>query len=242
MKYTIGTGYYNTHKPKEDWSWDANERTSKPDLFLMWYVNTIKYSSPSQIVVIDSSMNASKPSKSVKEAVCWIETMANLGHVIDLDKAEGITKFGGWSMSFIISAMIAYNNKTDFIYKEQDCFAFNNWTDVFYSNHGKDMLVGRETVPDARLEQSLFWIKWRFIPEFIAQYMSIPKFDGAPLFNHTRPEHKFDSIRLQSTNIGFFDMGYGRQEIELLPPVTVPFYMQQLTDRKLSLLKTANYI
>lgn len=242
-EYTIGTGYYNTTQPKHNWSWDNTESTSKPDLFKIWYDNTLKYSSPKQIVVVDCSLDAPKPSKELRDNTCWIELKDNLGHVNDIDLLDGSIKFCGWTMSFMIGAMIAYNNKTDFIYKEQDCLAFNNWIDVFYNDiHKYQVLYGKESVKDSRVEQSLFWIKWEMIPSFVSWYMVSPINDAGPK-EFIRPEHKFFHIgRLRPDLVGYFNIPFGRSDVNQLPDGYKPFYIQQTTDAKLKFLKDNGYI
>lgn len=241
MKYTIGTGYYNS-KGRYPWAWDSKDPMDKPTFFNLWLENTLKFSKPEQIVVVDASMNAEKPSKEIMDSVCWIPLKDNLGHTLDMDHSTSYQRYSGWSTAFLITGLIAYNNKTDFIFKEQDCLAFNDWIGEFYKSHGYNMLVGREnSVYSLIVEHSLLWVKWEYIPEILSQYMMIRNPDGGP--NYVRTEHKFARIKENyPSEIGYFDFGYGRCDVTELPKNNSPFYMQQVSNSKLRLLKENSYI
>jgi len=195
VSYIIGTGYYNSKDAKFN---DA--------LFYknFWLINTFKYSNPDKIVVINSASDEVLTDNRVE----WINLTKNPLHVKDMSNDKSL--FGGWSLSFINSAMYAYSCGCDFIYKEQDCLFFGDVINRIYKNcEGKKMVTG-ELIDypnkDYTIELSLMFLKRDFIPIFLSELMAIDKTDG----NEMRPEKKFLIIRDKYPNdIGIIDFGYG---------------------------------
>jgi len=217
--YIIVTGY---------WS-DSQERA---DFFDLWWSNTLKYSKPEKIYVVNSASTVLPKEKKGD----WINLSYNLGHVHDLDWNDNPNKkFGGWSMSFLHACMLAFSEKKDLLYKEQDAIACGNWVDELYS-HNKPIVMGRpESSINQAIEQSLFLVKNEVLLEFASLYIALAKCDSGP--NFMRPELKFRVI-LQNyfqNRTEFTSMGYGRARPENLEKCLISgeaFYIQKLTSEE----------
>ncbi len=154
MKILIGTGFYAAKH------WHAD----KLDFFRrFWLPNTLRVSD--NIVVVDNSdVGFNQWHHPGRE----IRVLHNLGHMCD-PKPKG-SRLLGWSFSWILPALVAYCEQCDFVYKEQDCLAFNNRLPAIqkgraaFGNH-----------PKLECEQSLFWIQHDFILDFVQVYMAIPE-------------------------------------------------------------------
>lgn len=195
MNFIIGTGYYNYNSSVFD------DSTFLRDV---WIPNTKKLN-PNRIVIVNSNSEEIDCGNDVE----WINLSRNPKHVKDMGKDESL--FGGWSLSFINSAIYAYSCGCDFLYKEQDCLTFgDDLINVIYDKcKGKQMVTG-ELIDypnkDYTIELSLMFLKRDFIPLFLSELMSINKTDGYGM----RPEKKFLVIREKHPDkIGTFGFGYG---------------------------------
>jgi hypothetical protein len=177
MKYAIGTGY-----------------TGNEELFRLWLNNT-NDAHPSHIFVC-----AAGDYPCPKGDIVYTEG-PNWGHVFDMQH-DG--RFGGWSMGFMHGMMQAYARGCDYIYKEEDCFAFGDWVKNIYAVD-KNMVFGEYDHP-LKVEQSLVLVKWDFIPDFLSAFLGIRESDKI-----IWPEKKF-SMMLEKfpDEIGFIPFGYGR--------------------------------
>lgn len=194
MNFIVGTGYYN-----------YNSGVLDDSIFLrdVWLPNTRKLK-PKRIVIV----NSNSEEVDCGEGVEWINLTTNPKHVKDMGVDKSL--FGGWSLSFINSAIYAYSCGCDFIYKEQDCLIFGDVIDRLYKNcEGKQMVTGElfnYPNKDYTIELSLMLLKRDFIPVFLSELMSINKTDGKEM----RPEKKFLVIRDNHPNeIGVIDFGFG---------------------------------
>jgi tetratricopeptide (TPR) repeat protein len=215
-RYIIVTGYHS------DGSSSAPE-----DFFRLWYDNTIKYAKPHRIYVINA---ASKP---VDYGDCrWINLSENLGHVSGMSRRQ---QLGGASLSHLLGCMLAYLERADFIYKEQDCLAFGDYIERLYTEIGPaGFITGRtnENGPAAGLLGiSLLLGKLAFLPEFIARYASLRSSDVDLV-----PEFKIAEM----TRLARTQMGYDRSRpFNLRDP---GFYVQKLTAEELTTLRGAGLI
>lgn len=228
----IGTGYFAT---KENW-------TKKRHFLSLWRrfnLWPIREMADLKIAVVDNSQSGALSTRPMWEeyGIQSISVDTNLGHVHDFLNHD-TPQWGGWSMSWMITAMIAYSEQRDFIYIEQDCLCFGDWFGTlmqdrrynsqhppgeFDEGHEFDALIGtHDTMP---CEQSLFWVRHGYIPEFLKLYLEFQG-DGMML-----PEAKFRMmLRHHRQHIWFHSLGVGRQRPW---PETGPFYVQQLTDPEL---------
>lgn len=203
-KILIGTGFYST----------AENHWQRKNFFRRWWLNTWRTSE--RVVVVDNSeVGFTFPEIQI------IRVHNNLGPNTDVGPTH--SRLLGWSMSWIIPAMIAYSEQCDFVYKEQDCLAFGDWLpEICHAN----ISVGRNS--QMPCEQSLFYLKRDFIPTFVAQYIADPARD-----NEVMTECKMFEAAKGYMNTRFFDMPFGRER-----PLTFysdrPWYAQRWTDDELA--------
>ena len=213
MRYTIGTGYR------------ASESHGAA-FFETWMKNTRGHANPVDLIVVNAN---SVPQPQLGGT--WLNTFHNYGHVKTMEKGE---KYGGWWLGFMMGAMMAYHNACDFIYKEQDCLAFGPWVKQLYDDAKQTdapVLVGRFN-HKYKIEQSLVWVRRKFIPKLINLYLSIPDTDVT-----LRPELKFLRIMKRHPKVvAFTRMGCGRNRP--LPLEATCFYAQKLKPAELQALRT----
>lgn len=220
MKYTITSGYYA--KDGDNY---------RKEFFEIWYLNTIKHSKPEDIYVFNNSSN---PFKGFEFKVNWIDHKYNLGHVCGPNNGF---KFGGWSMSIIQGALIAYSNNTDWIFKEQDCLAFGNWVDDIYIQVNEEkarMIFGKCKIMP--VEQSLIFVKHDFILDFVTAYLSHPNTDW-----EICPEQKFKDLEYKfPKEIKRLRFGYGRDRPYRITDQS--WYIQQPTQEEMRHLREMGMI
>lgn len=202
----IGTGF---------WS-DRESFFDNLSLFNRWLDNTALVSE--NIVVVD---NSERP---LNQESLWparaIRCERNLGHVCNRLAATP-TPLLGWSMSWIQSALVAYADGCDFIYKEQDCFAFGDWLTIVRNNQETAMSFGRNQVVGC--EQSLFYIQHHYILTAVRNYLAMQEHDCDLI-----PEQKFMRMRSHSpSDVGYHSLPGGRDRP--LPNLKKPFYAQKIT-------------
>jgi len=228
MSYLISSGYWSGK------GFRGQDGSDRADFFKIWLDNTFAYASPQKIIVVDSNSEILPPDPEDLSKVEWIKLNHNFGHVFDMVGSGYQNKFGGWSVGFLVGAMMAYANNCDFIYKEQDCLCFGSWVESLYNDlekFGKRMLIGRQSHPAVLIEQSLVIIKHDFILDFIQKLISINKPDGGE--GRYVPEFKFYDLLCQNSEIGLMSMGYGRQKSFNFDEA---FYTQQPSVENLKLL------
>lgn len=218
MSYVVCSAFYS----KED-------DIFKHQLFQEWYNNTIKYTNPDKIFIVNHGCK--KPTIETNN-VCWIDLNYNLGHMGDLMSGVKKHKYSGWAMSVLIGALLAYSNNCDMFYKEQDCLAFGNWIDRIYETSiNKNMMFGKCISTPFKVEQSLFFIRNNFICQFVKEFLEIDGGDDKVL-----TEEKFLKIENNHKDtISRFNFGYGRDR-----PYSVTdsvFYIQQIKDFEINNLK-----
>jgi len=193
--YIIGTGYY--------------EDSEKDMEFYQkyWLPNTLKYSSPQKIVVV----NSGSPNRKVSDLENWIDLTTNPGPHANAPRDQNL--LGGWNLGFIQGALYAYSCRCDFIYKEQDCLAFGNWiteSQEALETQKKLALVGKlKNWPDfpgsqGDFELCLVYLKFEHIINFLNELFSIPLGDMSCFC-----EKKFNMIGEKTNSIGEFGFGYG---------------------------------
>jgi cephalosporin hydroxylase len=176
------------------------------------------------IVIVDNSeigdRNVSQLyNDTLNASLRWVRCHKNLGHGGQPIHEVASTPLLGWSMSWIIPAIMAYTDGCDFVYKEQDCLAFGDWLSEI--RRGKFAVGRSQTMP---CEQSLFFLRHDFILEFIRLYMAISEHDCVVV-----TEDKFRRIinDLQTDEVGFHDLPGGRDRP--LPLKAPAWYAQRIT-------------
>jgi len=233
MSYVIGTGFCESSR------YDAVA------FFSYWLTHIKAYTNPDHIFVLDQ-VDRTLAGVSVADTIVGykrskihygamnmsIVPSGNLGHVHQLIKAEQPFKnhqLCGWSASVLALAMLAYNAERDFVYVEQDCLLVGRIVDAIIreaDEKKKDMLFGSCKIMNAA--QSLFFIRHKFIPRFVMEYLMGPA-DTDP---HCRPEKKFCYLeRSCAANVGRFSFGIDRDRP--IPWGTELFYVQHLTTEEL---------
>jgi hypothetical protein len=187
--YVIGTGYYEIKGKSFSF---FNE---------YWLPNTLEHFSPEKIIVVNSG--AELPS--THAMLEYINFPINPLHVTQLKQN---TRLAGWSASFVEGALYAYFCNCDFIYKEQDCLVFGDIDERIHKMQletNSMILTGELIGHSYRYEQSLIFLKYEYILDFISQYIGIDEYE-----NKIRPEKKFGIINKNNPELfSFFDFGYG---------------------------------
>lgn len=186
-----------------------------------------------EIVIVNNCGLAGPVGENLRE----INVHHNLGHIGHwIGKTH--PRILGWSMSWILPALIAYSEQRDFIYVEQDCLVFGDWESQIIEEakqYGWNATFGRCPSTIAACEQSLFWLHCQFIPEFVGRYMEIKSGDADML-----PEDKFMTLLHALPGVGQFSLPYGRTRP--FDPERKSFYIQQVSETELNLLRSSNRI
>lgn len=217
----IGTGFFATPDNVVD-----------AGAFLkLWMENTERVCG--NIVVTDNSQAFFATSQDYVSARS-VRILKNLGHACWPMAQTAKTPLLGWSISWMIPALLAYSEGCDFVYKEQDCLAFGDWLPVITPNGLAQMTIGRHsTMP---CEQSLFYIRHGFILPFLRDYMLLGMHDAVMV-----TEEKFRRIKdSYGDAITFHDLPGGRNRP--MPDLSKPFYLQKITSNEMNILKSADLI
>lgn len=210
MSYLIGSGFYA----------DSATLTEKRlEWRNKWLPNTRKASS--NIVVVDNAQWPGLPQYDQSYRIVRINH--NLGHMSAPAPHAG--RFTGWSISWLIPALMAYSEGCDFIYKEQDCYAFGNWVEAIQTG---SFTVGRNSIMPC--EQSLFFIRHYRILEIIDRYFEIGARDS-----EMSTEDKF--VRCGAE---FFSIGVGRERP--LTPNASTWYAQKLTEHEFESIRNPRLV
>ena len=205
----IGTGFYS----------DKSSHPANLYQLGLWLENTIPITP--NIVVVDNSVVGID-----SDCLRIIRNNKNLGHVGDPSAPKGAhNRLQGWSMSWIQPALVAYAEGCDYIYKEQDCFAFGDWLPLMKN---ASITFGRNSRLDC--EQSLFWIRHDRILDFVGNYILMGERDCDRL-----PENKFMHLRAIG-DVEFHSLPGGRDRP--LPDLDKPFYLQKITSYEMLLLES----
>jgi len=217
-RYTIGTGFVS----------GKDEGFS----FQIWMANSLKFSKPEKVIVLAVGGRPNFNILGDDPMIAWVE--GNLGHIGDLLDKRKPHKFCGWSMGMMTLALLAYQNETDFIYKEQDCLAFGPWVERLYAECGdKKVCFGKNGLMTCA--QSLFLVKHDFIPEFVRSYLGTGP-DAA-----TMPETKFSNMaKVNQPN--WTQFGFGVDRDRPIPWDDEVWYAQHFTQKELAELTRRNLI
>lgn len=147
----------------------------------------------------------------------------------------------GWSASVLTLALLAYQNETDLIYKEQDCLAFGPWVERMYSELGDgQMIFGKkhESAPFMPCSQSLFLIKHAFLLTFISDYLAL----GTDADHGNLPETKFVRIEEKHGTEKIKRISWGCDRERPIPYDADVFYCQQIQPDEMQELKKRGLI
>lgn len=209
MNVLIGTGF-----------WADPLEEQKLEFFHVWLANTRR--AADNIVVVNNS-KFHLPQFRYRIIACD----RNLGHAC----GKLIGPLGGWSMSWILPALVAYCDGCDFVYKEQDCLAWGDW--LPHLQIGR-MSFGRNST--MACEQSLFYIRHDAILAIVKTYLAMEQWDSVCL-----PEQKFIHLSHAESEVYFHDLPGGRDRpLPLLRDK--PWYAQKLVASELELLRSEKFI
>jgi len=231
MKYLLGSGYY---RPEN----------SGYDLFKYnWAENTAKAAPAPNMVVIICAGHEAPETVGAFHPIQALELRMgqNLGHVGDLLNGSKAYEFCGWSASVLALALLAYNAELDLLYKESDALAFGPWVERMYADMGDgDMVFGRKmnSPPYMACSQSLFLIRHRFLPAFVASYIAMGK-DGDP---HNLPETKFAKLEEIIGTDRIKRLSFGVDRERPIPWDDEVFFAQKWTDEELNEAKRRELI
>lgn len=229
-RFLLGSGYYHQHPLSdvfiETWVSNFNQHTEL-------------YPERAFFISVGDSWQHIQ-SRAAARLKCYYEVLdlvGNLGHVHQLIDKQAPAKphvYCGWSASVMALALIAYNNESDFIYREQDCLCFGDYVGEMYRQLGTGNMIfgsylqdGRHCMPCA---QSLFLIRHAFIPKFISLYLGQP--DDRSV--QSLPEQKFRNME-RHEGVKRFTMGVDRGRP--LPYDAPVWYAQKFTEAELQELK-----
>lgn len=166
MSILIGSGFSN--RPGAE----------KADTFFaLWLQNIHRYAQPQPDRIVVVCVGGAVPT-AITDDVDVIQLHGNLGHghrLIGKEEPASPHAYSGWSGAFLATALIAYNNCTDFLWQEQDCLAFGDYVSQMYREMGDSSCIfggQMKSAPNMPSHQSLVLIRHAFIPEFIGAYLS----------------------------------------------------------------------
>ncbi len=170
MKYVLISGYYEK-TPALAWFhscwWDTLQRHAIPK--------------PERIFIIASGKCSIKEPHGE-----WIRLTGDLGHCDDLLSDRKPHFMPGCPAVWMAGAWLAYLNESDALFYEQDVLAFGNFVGRMYAELGdKDVIFGRNKMQGAAT--SLFLVRHRYIPQFVADYLA----EGPENVISRIPETKF---------------------------------------------------
>lgn len=235
----IGTGFY-----ANDTEFDA-----KFDFFEMWAKRHI-HPADSDFVVVDNSGPFASHHAAIRHihfrnrlenlSCEVIRIYNNLGHIGQWIGNKEAPQILGWSMSWIIPALVAYSERRDFVYIEQDCLCFGNWLETIQKDmvqKNLNVAIGRCPASIAACEQSLFYVKCHIIPNFVSAYMSFLASDAVLL-----PEEKFVKMMMDwpPLGIGYHTLPGGRARP--LPYDAPAWYAQKFSPQEIQELQRRKLI
>jgi hypothetical protein len=225
-RYVIGTGFHSNPGPQGDaLAWFYSK---------IWLANTAAHSTPQTIYVLATGEGKRPPMEG--ETTVWIELYGDLGHCGDLLSGKKNYHFGGWTMTMLTGAMMAYQCEADFIFKEQDTLAFGPWVERMYEEIGpRGCIFGSCRLMGAA--NSLMLIRHAFIPEFVRLYLGTgPETNEANL-----GEKKIAKLQADyPAKFCRFSFGFDRDRpLDLKAPV---WYGQKFTAAELWQIRDAGLI
>lgn len=227
MKFTIGSSFFDKGRSGEDF-----RRTFAH----LWYFNTMAMN-PHHVIVV-SEGGSHRPQYS---GVDVLNLTGDLGHCHDLIENRKPHEFSSWSASMCLTALAAYDNETDYIYKEEDALAFGPVVERMYRDMGDGMMVfGRKmkSAPWMPCSQSLFLVRHEFIPKFVSAYLGM----GGERSRNNLGEHKFLRIEERFGSHVIRRLSFGVDRERPIPWDDPVFYFQQPTQDELAEAKRRGLI
>lgn len=160
----------------------------------------------------------------------------NLGNYMELIERKKPYLYQGCTMQFLALAMLAHVNECDFIYQEQDCLCFGDYTQALYAACGdKGMCVGR--MPGEWAAVALFLVRHHFILRFVKWWLNSPY----EIDRNQLSEIKMGRLaREMPEEVAFHGMGPERQRP--FDAMALPFYLQQVSHDDIEKLRQASLV
>lgn len=160
-----------------------------------------------------------------------INVIGNLGHYTDLLEGRKPHSFSGATAAIMTLAMVAYADESDFIFKEQDAYAFGPWVEHLYEamGDGGAAIGAYEPAPSGT---ALMIFKHSFIPQMVSRYLSMrPEHDTNSLVEH----HFHEMAANDPKMFRYYSMGYDKSRpVNFDDPV---FWIQQPNQEEIQILK-----
>ncbi len=230
MRYLIGSSFFDGGK---------NGPEFRRDFARLWSANVAKQiPAPSRIVIVADGGSKRPP-------VGWntdvIHLTGDAGNCDQLVKGERPNEYSGWSSNMAAVAMLAYADMANFVYWEEDCLAFGDVIGQLYRDMGDaDMAFGAKmtSAPWMPCAQSLFIVRHRMIPRFVATYLSL----GGERDRNNLGEHKFCKMEKLFGFPHCKRLSFGVDRERPIPWDAPVFYAQQWSAEELAEAKRRNLI
>lgn len=183
-KYLLGSGY--VHRPNA---------AAAESMFALWLANIHRYARPLPERIVVVCVGGAVPAV-ITDNVDVIQLSGNCGHghgLLGIEQPAKPHAYSGWSAAALSTAMLAYANESDFIWKESDCLCFGPWIEQLYSDLGNaDIVFGgpMKSAPWMPSSQSVFLVRNSAIPQFVRSYLSL----GSERLKNQLVEHKFAAL------------------------------------------------
>ena len=184
--YVIGSGW---------WCSDVPERSINPrrglggddsiravGFFRIWLDSIRRTTRPAAVVVVDSH-SPTKPARSARDEVVWVELPFNAKHATD-----HLGQWSGWTRSVILSGQYALMSDAEyFVYVEQDCVLVGEGiVEHCIARMTRGLMVGSGAGTPQPLQQSFFILHRRALARFLDNLIALRAPD-----RELSPEWKF---------------------------------------------------
>ncbi|KKN47982.1 hypothetical protein LCGC14_0657400 [marine sediment metagenome] len=171
MQYVIGSGWWCDHAA--GLGAHQNKCVGHPIIRSLpwhdiWKYFIFRYTTPRKVVIVDS---ASPVTPAADARIEFISLDRNYQYI---RTCRGVgNSYNGWLRGFALGAWYAWSCSCDFIYVEQDCLVVGeDWPQALTKMaEGRYPLFGRKC--NSPLQQSLVFLPYRRIPEFLHALMAI---------------------------------------------------------------------
>ena len=215
-RYVIGSGWWYGENSKYK---KGSALSRAPKFHEVWKHCVFKYAKPERVIIVDSNAPI-KPDKDPREE--WVSLDRNYQVGEPVKENNG---YNGWMRGFMLGAHYAWACNCSFLYVEQDCLIIGDGIiDAILGLPDDHILVGGihhegcKPLP-WKLQQSLVFVPYGLIPEFLYKLTTVPKAACEKMFIDAGVPYKT------------FPFGWGRaRPLNLDAP---HFYAQHWTDDEL---------
>ncbi len=201
MTYSIVTGWYADDKAR-DYRVLGDDFVRSVECFDIWYHCVRSFTSPSNILVIDSA-SPLRPKMPDDPRISWVSLKRNYGHAV-----QGHSTLSGWSRALLLGLGYGFANGDLYTVLVEQGTLF----------HGKDIIERQiEAHPEADiiapngsgtpqpLQTGILIFRSAIIPKFIGNYTRVAAADDA-----LSPEKKV-ALAADGMKIAFSSLPFGRR-------------------------------